>query len=179
MPPGVPVLITSQELDCPEPRLRRPAFAIVVESRLPGQLPLALSPPQSPRSAREGQHPKARAVSPSRPAPVTRRAPERVSVIALVRQTIEEQGEELVEEGEAPPEWLSPTKSDLRYGEVCIVRAPDGTRTLVRVCGYRAPQRDGEKRPYRRWFGLDLLAFLRGGVRREVRIASVLKGSRC
>lgn len=76
--------------------------------------------------------------------------------------------------------WLSPTKMGLRYGEVCAARTAEGALTLVRISGYRAAaNRSPDKRAYRRWHGIDLVAFLMSGVRHEIRIAQVLKRSRC
>lgn len=76
--------------------------------------------------------------------------------------------------------WVSPTSADLRYGEVCIARTLDGTSTIVRISGCRGSKnRPPDKRIYRRWHGIDILGFYLSGERREVRIAHVLKGSRC
>ena len=107
-------------------------------------------------------------------------------ILAAVRFEIESRGEELLLAPDAlAPRvtqelWLSPTKTGgLRYGEVCIVRTSTGAVTLVRASSYRAAKKSPDKRPYRRWHGIDLLGFLASGVRREIRIVQVLKGSRC
>ncbi len=96
-----------------------------------------------------------------------------------MRSAIEAGDEELVTTAAPPERWLTPTQAKLRYGLVCLVRTEEGRRALVRISSYRAPRQKEGKRPYRRWYGLDLLAFFQQRLRREVRIFQVLGGGCC
>ena len=179
----------------------RRLFAIVSDARLPRQLLLTLPPGSSPgrRRAAAAAAPRPRRSTPSArphrsaplPAPASSASPRRTGgstvddLVAAMQASIEAQGRrpapaETSVRRATTEEWLSPTKMGLRYGEVCIAQTPDGAAALVRITSYRAPvSRPAGKRPYRRWHGIDLLAFLATGTRRELRIAQVLKGSRC